>query len=70
MDTQPAGAQAALMPYQEAKTVLWMGASTVFLGVLLLVCLALCFTQRQTYQRKLKAATATAYGKPKTILEF
>ncbi|XP_044743020.1 cadherin-23, partial [Chrysoperla carnea] len=62
LDTQPATVQAALMPFQEAKTALWLGASTIFLGVLLLVCLALCFTQRQTYQRKLKAATATAYA--------
>lgn len=62
LDTQP-GAQLALTSVKAATTTFWLTASSLFLFLLLLLCLSLCINQRQTYQRKLKAATATAYGK-------
>ena len=36
--------------------------SALFLALLLLVVISLCFAQRAKYQRQLKAATANAYG--------
>lgn len=61
LDTQPGGTL-ALSVVQKAGTTFWLTASSLFLFLLLLLCLALCVNQRHTYQRKLKAATATAYG--------
>ncbi|CAL8106930.1 unnamed protein product [Orchesella dallaii] len=42
--------------------------SALFLALLLLVVISLCFAQRAKYQRQLKAATANAYGSSSTIL--
>lgn len=61
LDTQPGGTF-ALKAVQNVSTTFWLTASSLFLLLLLLLCLALCINQRQTYHRKLKAATATAYG--------
>ncbi|XP_017773804.1 PREDICTED: cadherin-23 [Nicrophorus vespilloides] len=61
LDTQPGGVT-ALSSIQKAGTTFWLTASSLFLLLLLLLCLALCINQRHTYQRKLKAATTTAYG--------
>lgn len=61
LDTQPGG-PLALKAAKSANTTFWLTAATLFLLLLLLLCLALCINQRQTYHRKLKAATATAYG--------
>lgn len=61
LDTQP-GTQLALTSVKTATTTFWLTASSLFLLLLLLLCLSLCINQRQTYQRKLKAATTTAYG--------
>ncbi|RZC35307.1 cadherin-23 [Asbolus verrucosus] len=60
LDTQPGGTL-ALKAIQSTSTTFWLTASTLFLLLLLLLCFALCINQRQTYHRKLKAATATAY---------
>ncbi|XP_015840656.1 cadherin-23 isoform X2 [Tribolium castaneum] len=60
LDTQPGG-PLALKAAKSANTTFWLTAATLFLLLLLLLCLALCINQRQTYHRKLKAATATAY---------
>lgn len=61
LDTQPGG-PLALNSTRSAETTFWLTASSLFLLLLLLLCLALCINQRQTYHRKLKAATAMAYG--------
>lgn len=66
LDTQP-GAQMALSAVQTATTTFWLTASSLFLLLLLLLCLSLCLNQRHAYQRKLKAATATAYGEHDNI---
>lgn len=62
MDTQPGGALALKSQIQNVSATFWLTASCLFLLLLLFLCLALCINQRQTYHRKLKAATATAYG--------
>lgn len=62
LDTQPGGTL-ALKAIKTQSTTFWLTASSLFLLLLLMLCLALCINQRQTYHRKLKAATATAYGK-------
>ncbi|KAJ8962164.1 hypothetical protein NQ318_018121 [Aromia moschata] len=61
LDTQPGGTLALKTTMQNASTTFWLTASCLFLLLLLFLCLALCVNQRQTYHRKLKAATATAY---------
>nr|XP_023023050.1 cadherin-23 [Leptinotarsa decemlineata] len=61
LDTQPGGTLALKSQLQNASTTFWLSVSCLFLILLLLLCLALCVNQRQTYHRKLKAATATAY---------
>lgn len=61
LDTQPAGSLPLKVPL-ESDTTFWLIATTLFLSILLLLSFALCVNQRMTYQRKLKAATATAYG--------
>ncbi|KAB0799063.1 hypothetical protein PPYR_06943 [Photinus pyralis] len=62
LDTQPGGSYALISTRNPTESVFWLTAMSLFLLLLLLLCLALCINQRHTYQRKLKAATATAYG--------
>lgn len=62
LDTQPGGTL-ALQVVQAADSTFLLTAVSLFLFLILLLCLALCMNQRFTYQRKLKAATATAYSK-------
>lgn len=61
LDTQPGGSL-ALSSLRNTEATFWLMVFSMFLLLLLLLCVALCINQRQTYQRKLKAATATAYG--------
>lgn len=72
LDTQPGGTndgsglgrdgRALGISEASAGVTLWLTAGCLFLATLLLLCLALCLSQRHAYQRKLKAATTTAYG--------
>lgn len=63
LDTQPAEYQPLSVDMVTAnQTVFWLVSVSLFLGVLLVLCLMLCLTQRASYVRRLKAATATAYG--------
>ncbi|KAK5649206.1 hypothetical protein RI129_000235 [Pyrocoelia pectoralis] len=62
LDTQPGGSYALTSTRSPTEGVFWLTAMSLFLFLLLLLCLALCINQKHTYQRKLKAATATAYG--------
>lgn len=63
LDTQPAEYQPLTADIMTAnQTVFWLVSISLFLGVLLILCLMLCLTQRANYIRQLKAATATAYG--------
>lgn len=61
LDTQPGGSF-ALKAIKGSSATFWLTAAALFLLLLLFLCLALCINQRHTYHRKLKAATATAYG--------
>ena len=61
LDTQPAQAQ-PIIQYEQAGTTFWLLAVTLFLGALLILCIALCLSQRAAFQRKLKAANATPFG--------
>ncbi|XP_060525001.1 cadherin-23 isoform X2 [Cylas formicarius] len=61
LDTQPGGIMALQSNLQSGETTFWLSAASLCLLLLLILCLALCVNQRQTYHRKLKAATATAY---------
>nr|XP_022904889.1 cadherin-23 [Onthophagus taurus] len=60
LDTQPADSL-ALLSIQTTSATFWLTASTLFLFLLLMLSLAICASQRSSYHRKLKAATATAY---------
>lgn len=63
LDTQPAEYQPLTADMVTAnQTVFWLVSISLFLGVLLILCIMLCLTQRANYVRQLKAATATAYG--------
>lgn len=67
LDTQPAQAQ-PLVQYEQAGTTLWLLSVTVFLGALLILCIVICLTQRVSFQRQLKAATASAFSKLTILL--
>ncbi|XP_043267778.1 cadherin-23 [Venturia canescens] len=61
LDTQPAQSQ-QIMQYEQAGTTFWLLALTLFLGALLVLCMALCLSQRASFRRQLKAANATPFG--------
>lgn len=61
LDTMPAEA-IPLKAEAEQLVWVWLVSSTVLLGLLLLLVLSICLSQRASYQRQLKAATATAFG--------
>jgi len=62
LDTQPAE-PLPLRAEAEQLVQVWLASSTVLLGLLLLLVLSICLSQRASYQRQLKAATTTAFGK-------
>jgi len=61
LDTQPAEAS-ALKGRSAGAQVLWLLGVIVFLGIMLLLVLSLCFSQRSRYQRAIKAATTAAFS--------
>ena len=61
LDTQPAQSQ-AMVQYEQAATTFWLLALTIFLGALLILCIALCLSQRASFQRQIKAANASPFG--------
>lgn len=61
LDTMPAEA-VPLKAEAEQLIWVWLVSSTVLLGLLLLLVLSICLSQRASYQRQLKAATTTAFG--------
>ncbi|XP_011305109.1 cadherin-23 [Fopius arisanus] len=61
LDTQPAQSS-PIVQYEQAGTTLWLLALTIFLGALLMLCIALCLSQRASFQRQLKAANASPFG--------
>ncbi|XP_067000515.2 cadherin-23 [Anabrus simplex] len=61
LDTQPAE-PLMLKGDSEGLIMLWLVGTTVFLGLLLILVLSLCLSQRARYRRQLKAATVAAFG--------
>ncbi|XP_054269612.1 cadherin-23-like [Macrosteles quadrilineatus] len=63
LDTQAAEAVALVQAGSPDSVVwLWLVGTTVFLGLMLVVVISICLSQRASYQRQLKAATITAFG--------
>ena len=61
LDTQPAEA-VPLREDMESLLMMWLVGSTIFLGLLLILVVFICLSQRARYQRQLKAATVNAFG--------
>ncbi|GLH04217.1 Cadherin-87A [Gryllus bimaculatus] len=61
LDTQPAEAL-ALKADTEGLMMIWLVGTTIFLGLLLILVLSICLSQRARYKRQLKAATVAAFG--------
>ncbi|KAK1135246.1 hypothetical protein K0M31_008017 [Melipona bicolor] len=61
LDTQPAQYQ-PIVQYEQAGTTFWLLTLTLFLGALLILCIALCLSQRASFRRQLKAANASPFG--------
>lgn len=49
---------------------MWLVGTTFFLGLLLIVVVSICLSQRSHYRRQLKAATISAFGKLILIFFF
>ncbi|CAG2064163.1 unnamed protein product, partial [Timema podura] len=60
LDTQPAEAQ-ALKNDAESLMLMWLVGTTVFLGLMLILLISICLSQKYKYQRQLKAATVAAF---------
>nr|XP_033326560.1 cadherin-23 isoform X1 [Megalopta genalis]XP_033326561.1 cadherin-23 isoform X1 [Megalopta genalis]XP_033326562.1 cadherin-23 isoform X1 [Megalopta genalis] len=60
LDTQPAQYQ-PIIQYEQAGTTFWLLTLTLFLGALLILCIALCLSQRASFRRQLKAANASPF---------
>lgn len=60
LDTQPAESQ-PIVQYEHAETTFWLLVLTLFLGALLILCIALCLSQRASFKRQLKAANASPF---------
>ncbi|XP_053979716.1 cadherin-23 [Hylaeus volcanicus] len=61
LDTQAAQYQ-PIVQYEQAGTTFWLLTLTLFLGALLILCIALCLSQRASFRRQLKAANASPFG--------
>ncbi|XP_018347185.1 PREDICTED: cadherin-23 [Trachymyrmex septentrionalis] len=61
LDTQPAKSE-PIIQYEQAGTTFWLLTLTLFLGALLILCVALCLSQRASFRRQLKAANASPFG--------
>ncbi|XP_071565121.1 cadherin-23 [Temnothorax nylanderi] len=61
LDTQPAKPE-PIIQYEQAGTTFWLLTLTLFLGALLILCVALCLSQRASFRRQLKAANASPFG--------
>lgn len=62
LDTQPAQFSQQIAQYEQAGTTFWLLSLTLFLGALLILCIALCLSQRASFKRQLKAANASPFG--------
>ncbi|CAG5108412.1 Similar to Cdh23: Cadherin-23 (Mus musculus) [Cotesia congregata] len=60
LDTQPAESQ-AIVQIEQAGTTFWLLVLTLFLGALLIMCIAISLSQRASFKRQLKAANASPF---------
>lgn len=62
MDTQPSEALLLTGDVVHGHVVLWLIFANIFVSTLLVVVVSLCFSQRKTYKRELRAAYVNSYG--------
>lgn len=64
LDTQAAEPEPLRRASMKDDNVIWMWlvGTTFFLGILLIVVVSICLSQRSHYRRQLKAATINAFG--------
>lgn len=61
LDTQPAEGL-RLINEKDNENMMWLLGAIIFLVIMQILVLVLCFSQRSKYKRAIKAATATAFG--------
>ena len=64
---EPSGGRNALASTPQHFPLLWAGGTAVFLAMILFLVLGLCVSQRLVLMRKLKAASATAFGSQSNV---
>lgn len=64
LDTQAAEPEPLRRASTKEDNVIWMWlvGTTFFLGLLLIVVVSICLSQRSNYRRQLRAATISAFG--------
>lgn len=67
LDTQPAEAL-HLNGERQSSSIIWLVGIIIFLGVMQILILSLCFSQRARYKRAIKAATTNAFGSDQSDL--
>lgn len=67
LDTQPAEAL-RLNGEKQSAQMMWLLGVIIFLGIMQVLVLSLCLSQRTRYKRAIKAATATAFGSEQSDL--
>lgn len=70
MDTQPAEALLLAGQSRSGNMFVWLVFANLFIGVLLIVVLVLCLSQRTSYKRQLRAARVNSYGKTSKQMIF
>lgn len=69
LDTQPSEALQLTGATANGHVMLWLVFANVFISTLLVVVLSLCFSQRKTYTRQLRAASVHSYGELESFLD-
>lgn len=62
LDTQPSEALQLVGVAANGPLVLWLVFANIFVGTLLVVVMSMCFSQRKSYRRQLRAACVHSYG--------
>lgn len=70
MDTQPAEALLLAGQARSGNMFVWLVFANLFIGVLLIVVLVLCLSQRTSYKRQLRAARVNSYGRTNYLFNF
>lgn len=62
LDTQPSEALLLTGSIANGNMIVWLVFANIFITTLLVVVVSLCFSQRKTYKRQLRAACVHSYG--------